>query len=136
MAWGCSTVLVCFLFDERSCALVGCLGRALRWVVKNFRCLGQIGCELIDQTATSVVGQGDGGSGIHRKGAVKVRLHQVVSVTTKVAISARQPVIPPHRIVRQRINDERNSPAFPNRNFVPPFRCCICHILTTCKRLY
>ena len=45
-------------------------------------------CEFVDQLATHVVGGQDGGE-ISRKGVVKERLRQEVSVTSQVAESRR-----------------------------------------------
>ena len=52
----------------------------------SFGRLGVEGSKFIDQLATSVVGGREGGS-MGRKGVVKGRLLQIVSVTTQVAIS-------------------------------------------------
>ena len=54
----------------------------------SFGRLGVEGSNFIDQLAASVVGGRDGGS-IARKGVVKERLLQILSVTTQVAISWR-----------------------------------------------
>ena len=68
-------------FDQRSYKLctfaVECFGR-----------LGGMAYEFVDQLATHVVGGQNGGE-ITRKGAVKERLLQVVSVTSQVAVSRR-----------------------------------------------
>ena len=50
--------------------------------------LGVEGNNFVDQLAASVVGGRDGGS-MARKGVVKGRLLQIMSVTTQVAISRR-----------------------------------------------
>ena len=68
-------------FDERS-HKHGALA------VESFGRLGVEGSNFIDQLETSVVGGRDGGS-IARKGVVKERLLQIVSVTTQVVISRR-----------------------------------------------
>ena len=54
----------------------------------SFGRLGVEGSNFIDQLAASVVGVRDGGS-VVRKGVVKERLLQIISVTTQVAISRR-----------------------------------------------
>ena len=56
--------------------------------VESFGRLGVEGSNFIDQLAASVVGGRDGGS-MARKGVVKERLLQTISVTTQVAISTR-----------------------------------------------
>ena len=68
-------------FDERSHKLA-------TLAVESFGRLGVEGSKFIDQLAASVVGGRDGGS-MGRKGVVKERLLQIVSVTTQVAISRR-----------------------------------------------
>ena len=56
--------------------------------MESFGLLGVEGSYFIDQLAASVVGARDGGS-MARKGVLKERLLQIVSVTTQVAISRR-----------------------------------------------
>ena len=56
--------------------------------VESFGRVGVEGSNFIDHLAASVVGGRDGGS-IARKGVVKERLLQILSVTTQVAISWR-----------------------------------------------
>ena len=68
-------------FDERSHKLA-------TLAVESFGRLGVEGSKFIDQLAASVVGGRDGGS-MGRKGLVKERLLQIVSVTPQVAISRR-----------------------------------------------
>ena len=68
-------------FDERSDKLTP-------FAVESFGRLGVEGSYFIDQLAASVVGGRDGGS-MARKGVLKERLLQIVSVTTQVAISRR-----------------------------------------------
>ena len=68
-------------FDERSHKLA-------TLAVESFGRLGVEGSNSIDQLAASVVGGTDGGS-MARKGGVKERLLQIISVTTQVAISRR-----------------------------------------------
>ena len=68
-------------FDERSHKLA-------TLAVESVGRLGVEGSNFIDQLAASVVGGRDGGS-MARKGVVKKRLLQMISVTTQVAISRR-----------------------------------------------
>ena len=65
-------------FDERSRKLA-------TFAVESFGRLGVEGSYFIDQLAASVVGGRDGGS-MARKGVLKERILQMVSVTTQVAI--------------------------------------------------
>ena len=68
-------------FDERSHKLT-------TFTVESFGRLGVEGSYFIDQQAASVVGGRDGGS-MARKGVLKERLLQIVSVKSQVAISRR-----------------------------------------------
>ena len=68
-------------FDERSHTLA-------TFAVESSGRLGVEGNNFVDQLAASVVGGRDGGS-MARKGVVKERLLQTISVTTQVAISTR-----------------------------------------------
>ena len=68
-------------FDERSHKLT-------TFAVESFGHLGVEVSYFIDQLAASVVGGRDGGS-MARKGMLKERLLQIVSVTTQAAISRR-----------------------------------------------
>jgi len=68
-------------FDERSFKLV-------TFAVESFGRLGEEGYEFIDQIATHAVGGRNGGN-MSRRGIVKERILQVVSVATQVAISRR-----------------------------------------------
>ena len=67
-------------FDARSQKLAAL-------AVESFGRLGVKGSKFIDQLAASVVGGRDGGSG--KKGVMKERLFQIVSVATLVAVSRR-----------------------------------------------
>ena len=68
-------------FDERS-------HKPAILVVERFGRLGVEGIKFIDQLAASVAGGRDGGL-MGRKGVMKERLLQIVSVTKQVAISRR-----------------------------------------------
>ena len=68
-------------FDERSHTLA-------TFAVESFGRLGVEGSYFINQLAASVVGGRDGGS-MSRRGVLKERLLQIVSVSTQVAISTR-----------------------------------------------
>lgn len=68
-------------FDERSL-------KHVTLAVGSFGRLGESGAELVDEIATSIVGGPDGGR-IRRKGVVKERFLQVISVTAQIVILRR-----------------------------------------------
>ena len=88
-------------FDERSHKLA-------TLAVESFGRLGVEGSNFIDQLAASVVGGRDGGS-MARKGVVKERLLQIISLTTQFAISRRVARFKLQRRDRQDIKKEQRG---------------------------